>query len=32
MQIFFPTLWSEEERKEWGKHWVLQNIGRRSEK
>ncbi|WP_086047959.1 tryptophan 2,3-dioxygenase family protein [Hugenholtzia roseola] len=32
LQIFFPTLWSEEEREEWGKHWVLQNIGRRAEK
>ena len=24
--IFFPTLWSEEERQEWGKGWVLQQL------
>ena len=25
--IFFPDLWSEEERKGWGKHWVLKQLG-----
>lgn len=24
--IFFPELWSEEERKEWGKHWVMKQL------
>ncbi|WP_017732229.1 tryptophan 2,3-dioxygenase family protein [Nafulsella turpanensis] len=24
--IFFPELWSEEEKKEWGKSWVLQQV------
>ncbi len=25
--IFFPELWSKQEQEEWGKRWVLQNIG-----
>lgn len=24
--IFFPSLWSEEEKKEWGKSWVMQEV------
>ncbi len=24
--IFFPQLWTEEEQKEWGKHWVLKQL------
>ncbi|MHA7101659.1 tryptophan 2,3-dioxygenase family protein [Roseivirga pacifica] len=24
--IFFPELWSEEEKQEWGKHWVLKQL------
>ncbi|WP_268124103.1 tryptophan 2,3-dioxygenase family protein [Roseivirga pacifica] len=24
--IFFPELWSEEEKLEWGKHWVLKQL------
>jgi tryptophan 2,3-dioxygenase len=24
---FFPSLWSEEEKKEWGKAWVLEQLG-----
>ncbi|MCC5946285.1 MAG: tryptophan 2,3-dioxygenase [Bernardetiaceae bacterium] len=26
-QIFYPDLWSEEEKKEWGKKWVFENLG-----
>ena len=26
---FFPELWTEEEKEEWGKRWVEQNIGNR---
>ena len=26
-QLFFPELWNEQEKEEWGKHWVLQQIG-----
>ena len=25
--IFFPELWSEEEKRDWGKHWVLEQLG-----
>lgn len=25
--IFFPELWTEEEKDSWGKSWVLENIG-----
>jgi tryptophan 2,3-dioxygenase len=25
--IFFPELWSEEEKIDWGKHWVLEQLG-----
>ena len=25
--IFFPSLWSEEEKVNWGKHWVLDQLG-----
>lgn len=25
--IFFPELWSEAEREQWGKSWVMKNIG-----
>ncbi len=24
--IFFPELWSEEEKRDWGKHWVLKQL------
>jgi tryptophan 2,3-dioxygenase len=24
--IFYPELWTEEEKQEWGKHWVMQNV------
>lgn len=24
--IFFPELWSEKEKEEWGKHWVLKQL------
>ena len=24
--IFFPKLWSEQEKEEWGKHWVLKRL------
>ncbi len=29
--MFFPELWSEEEKKEWGKSWVLKQITRQSQ-
>lgn len=25
--IFFPELWSDEEKETWGKHWVLDQLG-----
>lgn len=28
-QMFFPDLWSENEKSEWGKSWVVQNVGNR---
>jgi tryptophan 2,3-dioxygenase len=27
-QIFYPELWTTEEKEEWGKTWVLQQIGK----
>jgi tryptophan 2,3-dioxygenase len=27
-QIFYPELWTEEEKEEWGKNWVVQQLGR----
>ncbi len=24
--IFFPELWSQEEKRDWGKHWVIQQL------
>lgn len=29
--LFFPELWSEEEKKEWGKSWVLKQIGSKAQ-
>ena len=29
--IFFPTLWSEEEKEEWGRAWVLKELSRNKE-
>lgn len=26
--IFFPELWTEEEKDNWGKSWVLENVGK----
>lgn len=28
--IFFPELWTEEEKKDWGKHWVLKQLSGKS--
>ncbi len=25
--IFFPKIWTQEEKKDWGKHWVLKQLG-----
>lgn len=25
--IFFPVLWTDQEKEEWGKHWVLDQLG-----
>lgn len=25
--IFFPQIWTDEEKNEWGKHWVLDQLG-----
>ncbi len=27
--IFFPELWSEDEKENWGKHWVLEQLNRK---
>lgn len=27
--IFFPDLWTTEEKNEWGKHWVLEQLNRK---
>lgn len=27
--IFFPSLWSEEEKKEWGKSWVMKELNQK---
>jgi tryptophan 2,3-dioxygenase len=29
-QIFFPELWSETEKNDWGKSWVVRNVGTRN--
>lgn len=26
--IFYPELWSEQEKEDWGKHWVTQMVGK----
>jgi tryptophan 2,3-dioxygenase len=31
-QQFFPELWNEEEKAEWGKRWVVENVGQRPKK
>jgi len=31
-QQFFPELWSEDEKAEWGKRWVVENVGQRPKK
>ncbi len=28
-QIFYPELWTEQEKEEWGKSWVVQQLGKR---
>ncbi len=27
--IFYPDLWTEQEKEEWGKHWVLEQLNRK---